>query len=81
MKKLIYSKRTNPNRGYKRAINLMKEFNSYIKKLNLVSISIDKIVEEEYVVNKRNGFSKFTKKIKNNFLCSIYRYSIKRKIK
>ena len=81
MKKLIYSKRTNPERGYKRALYLMKEFNNYIKKLNLVSIPIDKIMEEEYIVNKNSKLGKFTKNIKNNILCSIYRYSIKRKIK
>ncbi len=81
MKKLIYSKRTNPKRGYKRALNLMKEFNSYIKNLNLVSISIDKIMEEEYIVNKNSKLSNFFKKLKNNISCYVYRKLIKRKIK
>ena len=81
MKKLIYSKRTTPKRGYKRAINLMKEFNGYIKKLNLVSISIDKIMEDKYVDNKDNKVCKFFRNIKNNINCSIYRNLIKRKIK
>ena len=73
MKKLLYSKRTEPNRGYSRAIYLMKEFNSYIKNLNLVSISIDKIMEEEYIVNKNSKVSNFFKKQKNNISCYIYR--------
>ncbi len=81
MKKLIYSKRTTPKRGYNRAIYLMKDFNNYIKKLNLVSISIDKIMEDDYIVNKNNKFSKFFKDIKTNISCYIYRKSIKRKIK
>ena len=81
MKKLIYSKRTTPKRGYNRAINLMKEFNSYIKKLNLVSISIDKIMEDKYIDSKENKVIKFFKKKKNSFNCMIYRNLIKKKIK
>lgn len=81
MKKLIYSKRTTPKRGYNRAINLMKEFNSYIKKLNLVSISIDKIMEDKYIDSKENKVIKFFKKYKNNIKCMIYRNLIKKKIK
>ena len=81
MKKLIYSKRTTPKRGYKRAINLMKEFNGYIKNLNLVSISIDKIIEEDYITNKNNKVNNYFHKKKNNISCMLYRYLIKRKIK
>ena len=81
MKKLVYSKRTTPKRGYKRAIYLMKEFNNYIKKLNLVSLSIDKIIEDDYIVNKNSKICNFFKGIKNNISCYIYRKSIKRRIK
>ena len=81
MKKMIYSKSTTPKRGYKRSLSLIKELNSSIKNLNLVSNDIDKIIEDDYISTKEVWICKFLKGIHNHLWCKIYLLLIKRKRK
>lgn len=46
--KLLYSKNTNPERGYIRAKRFIGEFNKHIPNLNLTSNEIDEIMKRDY---------------------------------
>jgi hypothetical protein len=81
MKKMIYSKSTTPKRGYKRSLSLIKELNSSIKNLNLVSNDIDKIIEDDYISTRELWICKLFKNIHNHLWCKIYLLLIKRKRK
>jgi len=81
MKKMIYSKSTTPKRGYKRSLFLIKELNSSIKNLNLVSNDIDKIIEDDYISTRELWICKLFKNIHNHLWCKIYLLLIKRKRK
>jgi len=81
MKKMIYSKSTTPKRGYKRALSLIKELNSSIKNLNLVSNDVDKIIEDDYISTRELWICKLLKNIHNHIWCKLYLLLIKRKRK
>ncbi len=81
MKKMVYSLSTTPKRGYKRAIFFMKEFNSNIKNLNLVSNDIDRIMEDNYISTKELWISKVFKHLHNSLWCKIYNLLINHKRK